>query len=157
MTISFQRIQTHPIMLENAISVDFCSCMYAENSKKFKKISVIFELCVKFDRKYDFERRKYVAYRLRIVSPFDWKWENWTCFYQSLVFFPNNFFLFFFSFQKLIFEDGGEIFSLWKSPPVDIYIKIYLWNITNSEAFLSGKEKMQLEEVGPYVYRWIIN
>lgn len=60
-------------------------------------------------------------------------------------------------FQKLIFEDGGEIFSLWKSPPVDIYIKIYLWNITNSEAFLSGKEKMQLEEVGPYVYRYVFS
>lgn len=58
-------------------------------------------------------------------------------------------------FQKLIFAEGGEIFSLWKTPPVDIYIKIYLWNITNSEAFLNGDEKMKLEEVGPYVYRFV--
>lgn len=61
-----------------------------------------------------------------------------------------------FSLQKLIFGEGGEIFTLWKSPPVDIYIKIYLWNITNSEAFLSGREKMHVEEVGPYVYRYEI-
>lgn len=55
--------------------------------------------------------------------------------------------------QKLILSEGGEIFNLWQDPPVNIYIKIYLWNITNSEEFLSGKEKMRVEEVGPYVYR----
>lgn len=55
--------------------------------------------------------------------------------------------------QKLIFGEGGEIFTLWKNPPVNLYIKIYLWNITNKDAFLAGKEKMQFEEVGPYVYR----
>lgn len=51
-------------------------------------------------------------------------------------------------------SEGGEIFNLWQDPPVNIYIKIYLWNITNSEEFLSGKEKMRVEEVGPYVYRY---
>lgn len=55
--------------------------------------------------------------------------------------------------QKLIFGEDGEIFTLWKNPPVNLYIKIYLWNITNKDAFLSGREKMHLEEVGPYVYR----
>lgn len=49
--------------------------------------------------------------------------------------------------------EGGEIFNLWQDPPVDIYIKIYLWNITNSEEFLAGKEKLRVEEVGPYVYK----
>lgn len=62
---------------------------------------------------------------------------------------------FHYDFQKLIFGEGGEIFTLWKNPPVDIYIKIYLWNITNSDSFLEGKEKMHVEEVGPYVYRYL--
>lgn len=71
-------------------------------------------------------------------------------------YFTSRFFHFNLNFiQKLIFGENGEIFNLWKNPPVDIYIKIYLWNITNSEAFLSGNEKMKLEEVGPYVYRFV--
>ncbi|KAM7351909.1 scavenger receptor class B member 1 isoform 2-T2 [Cochliomyia hominivorax] len=54
---------------------------------------------------------------------------------------------------KLIMAENGEIFNLWAKPPVDLYIKIYLFNITNAEAFLAGKEKMHVEQVGPYVYK----
>ncbi|XP_064553706.1 scavenger receptor class B member 1 isoform X1 [Drosophila montana] len=54
---------------------------------------------------------------------------------------------------KLIMADNGEIFNLWAKPPVDLYIKIYLFNITNAEAFLAGREKLQVEQVGPYVYK----
>jgi len=61
--------------------------------------------------------------------------------------------LLYFSLQKLIFGDDGEIFNLWQNPPVDLYIKIYLFNITNAEEFMRGDEKMKVEEIGPYVYR----
>ncbi|XP_034474104.1 scavenger receptor class B member 1 [Drosophila innubila] len=54
---------------------------------------------------------------------------------------------------KLVMADNGEIFNLWAQPPVDLYIKIYLFNITNAEAFLAGREKLQVEQVGPYVYK----
>lgn len=55
---------------------------------------------------------------------------------------------------KLQFDEGGEIFGLWRDPPVHIFCKVYLFNITNAEDFLAGRaEKMQVEEVGPYVYR----
>ncbi|GAB0094391.1 scavenger receptor class B member 1 [Sergentomyia squamirostris] len=55
---------------------------------------------------------------------------------------------------KLKFEKDGEVYNLWAKPPVDLYLKIYLFNITNSEDFLSGKDKqLRVEEVGPYVYR----
>ncbi|XP_036321468.1 scavenger receptor class B member 1 isoform X2 [Rhagoletis pomonella] len=57
---------------------------------------------------------------------------------------------------KLVMEDKGEIFDLWAKPPVDLYIKIYLFNITNAEAFLAGREKMNVEQVGPYVYKEIM-
>lgn len=55
---------------------------------------------------------------------------------------------------KLIFAENGEIFNLWQDPPVDLFVKIYLFNITNAEAFMKGDEsKLRVEQVGPYVYR----
>ncbi|KAL9931002.1 scavenger receptor class B member 1 isoform 2-T2 [Glossina fuscipes fuscipes] len=54
---------------------------------------------------------------------------------------------------KLIMRENNEMFDLWAKPPVDLYIKIYLFNITNAEAFLAGREKMNVQQVGPYVYR----
>ncbi|CAD7085799.1 unnamed protein product [Hermetia illucens] len=57
---------------------------------------------------------------------------------------------------KLIFEEGGEIFNLWEKPPVDLYVKIYLFNITNADAFMEGRENLRVEEVGPYVYKEIL-
>ncbi|XP_070140391.1 scavenger receptor class B member 1 isoform X2 [Drosophila kikkawai] len=57
---------------------------------------------------------------------------------------------------KLIMSEGGEIFNLWALPPVDLYIKIYLFNITNAEAFLAGRERLKVEQVGPYVYKEIM-
>ncbi|KAH8251459.1 hypothetical protein KR038_000161, partial [Drosophila bunnanda] len=58
---------------------------------------------------------------------------------------------------KLIMSEGGEIFNLWADPPVDLYIKIYLFNITNAEAFLAGREQLKVEQVGPYVYKEIMS
>lgn len=58
------------------------------------------------------------------------------------------------SLQKLLFADDGEIFQLWERPPVNLYLKVYLFNITNHEAFMAGRDKkINVEEVGPYVYR----
>lgn len=54
---------------------------------------------------------------------------------------------------KLILSEDGEIFSFWEKPPVDLYIKIYLFNITNAEEYMAGTEKMNIEEIGPYVYK----
>ncbi|XP_024936691.1 scavenger receptor class B member 1 isoform X2 [Cephus cinctus] len=55
---------------------------------------------------------------------------------------------------KVVFSEGGEIFELWRSPPVELYLKVYLFNVTNSEEFMLGKEeKLKFQEVGPYVYR----
>jgi scavenger receptor class B protein 1 len=52
-----------------------------------------------------------------------------------------------------LLEDEGEIFELWREPPVDLFLKVYLFNITNHEEFMSGRDKkLQIKEVGPYVY-----
>ncbi|XP_012221709.1 scavenger receptor class B member 1-like isoform X2 [Linepithema humile] len=45
------------------------------------------------------------------------------------------------------------LFSIWKKPPLDLYLNIYIFNITNSEEFLHGKEKLKVEQLGPYVYQ----
>jgi len=54
--------------------------------------------------------------------------------------------------------EGDETFEMWKTPTAAVYLKVYIFNITNREDFLSGRdEKLRLQEVGPYVYRFVLN
>ena len=55
--------------------------------------------------------------------------------------------------QKVIFSPGGETFELWRKPPVDLYLRVWLFNVTNKEEFLAWKEKLRVQETGPYVYK----
>lgn len=63
---------------------------------------------------------------------------------------------------QLIFEYTLEmrpnslVFDLWRKPPIDVFMKVYIFNITNVEAFLSGEEKLKVQEIGPYVYQEIL-
>lgn len=51
---------------------------------------------------------------------------------------------------------GDETFELWKKPDAEVYLKVYIFNITNREAFLAGEEaKLKFQQVGPYVYRYV--
>ncbi|XP_014204686.1 lysosome membrane protein 2-like [Copidosoma floridanum] len=55
---------------------------------------------------------------------------------------------------KSIFGKGGEMFDIWRVPPIDLYLKVYLFNVTNHEAYMSGQDaKIKLQQVGPYVYK----
>ncbi|XP_018301690.1 scavenger receptor class B member 1 isoform X2 [Mycetomoellerius zeteki] len=55
---------------------------------------------------------------------------------------------------KTVFGDGGEIFEYWRKPEVNLYLKIYLFNVTNHDEYLSGEaSKLRFQEVGPYVYK----
>jgi scavenger receptor class B protein 1 len=48
----------------------------------------------------------------------------------------------------------GSIFlKLWSEPPYDVFIDAFIFNVTNKDEFLAGKEKMKIEQVGPYVYQ----
>lgn len=49
-------------------------------------------------------------------------------------------------------EPGTEFSKIWLHPPVVPKTKIFVFNVTNSEAFLAGKERPRVEEVGPFVY-----
>nr|XP_031841755.1 scavenger receptor class B member 1-like [Nomia melanderi] len=57
---------------------------------------------------------------------------------------------------KLQMTPNSLVFDLWKKPPIDIFIKVYVFNITNSEEFLRGEEKLKVAETGPYVYQEIL-
>lgn len=55
---------------------------------------------------------------------------------------------------KVTFGEGGETFELWRKPEVDLYVKIYLFNVTNRDEYLNGEDtKLRFQEVGPYVYK----
>ncbi|KAJ9589476.1 hypothetical protein L9F63_017337 [Diploptera punctata] len=57
---------------------------------------------------------------------------------------------------KVIFTPGGETYELWRKPPVDLYLRVWLFNVTNREAFMAGEEKLRVQEAGPYVYRELL-
>jgi len=47
---------------------------------------------------------------------------------------------------------------MWKTPEPEVYLKVYIFNITNRDDFLSGRdEKLRFQEVGPYVCRCVLN
>ncbi|XP_015601964.1 scavenger receptor class B member 1 isoform X1 [Cephus cinctus] len=57
---------------------------------------------------------------------------------------------------KLQMAPGSTVFTIWQTPPIDIYIKVYIFNITNPTEFLNGEEKLKVQEIGPYVYKEIL-
>lgn len=66
------------------------------------------------------------------------------------------FYVAFFIFQSEYFllVEGLPAFDWWFYPPDEVLLKIYMFNITNSEQFLSGIDsKLKVKEVGPIIYR----
>ncbi|XP_041970345.1 scavenger receptor class B member 1-like isoform X2 [Aricia agestis] len=58
---------------------------------------------------------------------------------------------------KIVLGDGGEIYELWRKPDVNLYTKVYLFNVTNADDYMAGRDsKLKLAEVGPYVYRELL-
>ncbi|XP_058118368.1 scavenger receptor class B member 1 [Anopheles ziemanni] len=55
--------------------------------------------------------------------------------------------------NKLSMFEGSYLHRLWKKPPLEVFISIYVFNITNPEEFMSGNERLRVQEVGPYVYQ----
>jgi hypothetical protein len=43
---------------------------------------------------------------------------------------------------------------MWEEPPIDMYIKLYFFNITNSEEILENNQaKPVLQQCGPYTFK----
>ncbi|XP_052748979.1 scavenger receptor class B member 1-like isoform X2 [Galleria mellonella] len=56
--------------------------------------------------------------------------------------------------QKVVLQDGGEILEMWRTPEVELFCRVYLFNVTNAEEYMAGiDDKIKVKEVGPYVYK----
>ncbi|KAG8262964.1 Belongs to the CD36 [Homalodisca vitripennis] len=56
---------------------------------------------------------------------------------------------------QITLRRGSQVFDLWRKPPVHPVMRIYIYNVTNADEFLSGSEtpvKPILQELGPYTY-----
>lgn len=56
--------------------------------------------------------------------------------------------------QNLVLANGTKAKQWWQKTPIYPLMKIYIFNYTNAEAYLSGKENiLRLQELGPITYR----
>lgn len=49
-------------------------------------------------------------------------------------------------------QPGSLFYHLWLEPPLEILLDVYIFNVTNPQEFLAKKEKLRVEEIGPYTY-----
>ncbi|CAL8137069.1 unnamed protein product [Orchesella dallaii] len=54
--------------------------------------------------------------------------------------------------QQVRLEEGGDTWKKWENIPIPIFMKVYIFNITNPAELKNG-EKPVVEELGPYVYQ----
>ncbi|XP_017771039.1 PREDICTED: scavenger receptor class B member 1 isoform X2 [Nicrophorus vespilloides] len=54
--------------------------------------------------------------------------------------------------SQVILRDGTQTFGWWSKPPVTPMIKVYIYNVTNADEFLTNGSKPIVDELGPYVY-----
>jgi scavenger receptor class B, member 1 len=56
--------------------------------------------------------------------------------------------------ERLKMDPIYPSFFWWKNPKPEVLLKVHIFNITNSEEFISGKEdKLRVEEVEPIIFR----
>jgi scavenger receptor class B, member 1 len=56
--------------------------------------------------------------------------------------------------ERLKMDPIYPSFFWWKNPKPEVLLKVYIFNITNSEDFISGlDDKLRVEEVEPIVFR----
>ncbi|XP_046404198.1 scavenger receptor class B member 1-like [Ischnura elegans] len=56
--------------------------------------------------------------------------------------------------SALVIKNDTQLYDWWKDPPVETTYTLRVFNYTNSDAYLNGKDKkLKLVEIGPYVYR----
>lgn len=58
------------------------------------------------------------------------------------------------NFQTVIIKEDSPVYEYWQDPPVPIYLKVYMFNVSNPAEFLNG-EKPALVQTGPYTYRYM--
>ncbi|KAL3270704.1 hypothetical protein HHI36_021232 [Cryptolaemus montrouzieri] len=56
--------------------------------------------------------------------------------------------------ERLRMRPGLPPYEWWKNPPDEVLLRVYVFNVTNAERFMSGEDaKLKLQEIGPIVFR----
>jgi scavenger receptor class B, member 1 len=56
--------------------------------------------------------------------------------------------------ERLKMDPIYPSFFWWKNPKPEVLLKVHIFNITNSDEFISGKEdKLKVEEIEPIIFR----
>ncbi|XP_050531125.1 scavenger receptor class B member 1-like [Daktulosphaira vitifoliae] len=59
--------------------------------------------------------------------------------------------------ERLKMVRGLPAYEWWKNPPDEVLLRVYLFNVTNSERFENGLDnKLELNEIGPIVFRELL-
>jgi len=59
--------------------------------------------------------------------------------------------------ERLKMVRGLPAYEWWKNPPDEVLLRVYLFNVTNSERFENGIDsKLELNEIGPIVFRELL-
>ncbi|OWR45788.1 scavenger receptor class B member 3 [Danaus plexippus plexippus] len=54
----------------------------------------------------------------------------------------------------MVLAPGSTSYNIWKEIPIPMYLEFFMFNISNVDDILAGKNvKMQVEQFGPYVFR----
>lgn len=56
--------------------------------------------------------------------------------------------------ERLKMQPGLPAFEWWATPPDEVLLRVYVFNVTNQHDFESGlTDKLQVQEVGPFIFR----
>lgn len=51
-------------------------------------------------------------------------------------------------------REGSYVFNMWKDPTYEIKCEVWVYNYTNANEFLSGKDtKLKLKDIGPFMFK----
>lgn len=54
----------------------------------------------------------------------------------------------------MVLTPTSTSFGIWREIPIPMYLECFMFNITNLDDILAGKNvSLQVEQLGPYVYR----
>ena len=57
--------------------------------------------------------------------------------------------------QRLKMVPGLPAFEWWATPPDEVLLRVWVFNVTNQHDFESGRsDKLRMQEVGPFVFRY---
>lgn len=55
--------------------------------------------------------------------------------------------------DRLNMQPGMPAYEFWKNPKPEVTLRVFIWNVTNGDAFMRGDDdKLKMQEVGPVVF-----